>query len=181
MSETSPEVSPAPVVAAAIQVSENQETRDTANAAAEDAQIAQATAEVAGNTALAAESDAQSAAEVAVVSAEIGAEAAVSAEEAKQEAGEALSEIGQLRQELLSRFDEIRGLVAPPAEQVEPDNGVSEVTLDESDIGESGIERGGSRETPVSGNSAGDSAGEDNSGTPSPATRRAGGFKRGRR
>lgn len=181
MSEQAPEqVSPAPIVAAAVQVSENQETRDTANAAAEEAQIAQATAEVAGNTALAAEEDAQTAAEVAVVSAEIGTEAAVSAEEAKQEAGEAISEVGQLRQELFSRLDEIRGLVAPPEEPAAPANGVNEVTLDESDIGESGIESGSGKETPVSGNNSGSSA-EDNSGTSRSPSPRSRGFKRGRR
>lgn len=183
MSEEAPEtVSPAPIVAAAVQVSESQETRDTANDAIEDAAIAQTTAEVAGNTALAAEADAQTAAEVAVESAGIGVGAAISAEEAKQEAGEALSEVGQLRQDLFSRLDAIQALVAPPAElPAEPDNGVSEVTLDESDIGESGIERGGSRETPVSGDNSGNS-GADNSSSASPSpARRSAGFRRGRR
>jgi hypothetical protein len=182
MSEQAPEqVSPAPIVAAAVQVSENQETRDTANAAVEDAQIAQATAEVAGNTALEAESDAQTAAEVAVVSAGIGTEAAISAEEAKQEAGEARTEIGELRQELLSKLDGIHALLQPAEIPEQPANGVSEVTLDESDIGESGIERGSGSETPVSGNSAGSSA-EDNSGASSTATRtRSPGLRRGRR
>lgn len=180
MSEEAPEtVSPAPIVAAAVQVSENQETRDTANAAAEDAQIAQATAEVAGNTALAAEDDAQTAAEVAVVSAGIGAEAAISAEEAKQEAGQARSEIGELRQELFSKLDGIAALLQPPADPEPPANGVNEVTLDESDIGESGIESGSSKETPVSGDNSGSSA-ENNSGTPSPSARTRG-LRRGRR
>lgn len=181
MSEQAPEqVSPAPIVAAAVQVSENQETRDTANAAVEDAQIAQATAEVAGNTALAAEADAQTAAEVAVVSAGIGAEAAISAEEAKQEAGEAVSEVGQLRQDIFARLDAIQSLLQPPEEPPAPANGVSEVTLDESDIGESGIESGSRSETSVPGNTAGDS-GADNSGTASAPARRSTGFKRGRR
>lgn len=172
-----PEVSAVPVIAAAIQVSENQETRDTANAAAEDAQIAQATAEVAGDSALAAEENAETAAEVAVVSAEIGTEAAISAEEAKQEAGEALSEIGQLRQDIFAKLDGIHSLLKP-SEEPEETSGVSEVTLDESDIGESGIESGSRRETPVPGSSASGS-GENNSGT-SAATRTRG-FRRGRR
>lgn len=181
MSEQAPEtVSPAPIVAAAVQVSENQETRDTANAAAEDAQIAQATAEVAGNTALAAEDDAQTAAEVAVVSAGIGTEAAISAEEAKQEAGQARSEIDELRQELFSRLDSIQSLLAPPEPPPAADNGVNEVTLDESDIGESGIERGSGSQTPVPGDNSG-SSGEDNSGTPRSPAARSRGLKRGRR
>jgi hypothetical protein len=182
MSEQAPEeVSPAPVVAAAIQVSEAQETRDAANAAVDNAEVAQATAEMAGNTAAEAEADAQTAAEVAVVSAGIGAEAAVSAEEAKQEAGEALSEVGQLRADIFSRLDEIRNLVQPPAPEEQTTNGVNEVVLDDGDIGESGIEPEGRSSTPVSGNSAG-SSGADDSGTSATARpARTRGFKRGRR
>jgi hypothetical protein len=179
MSETSPEVSPAPVVAAAIEVSEHQETRDTANAAAEEAQIAQASAEMAGNTASEAKENAEVAAEVAVESAAMGADATIEAAEAKQEAGEALSEIGQLRQDIFSRLDHIRDLVAPPAEEQEPDNGVSEVILDDGDIGESGIESQSRSSSPVRDSGAGNSDAGD-SGTSTAPTRSARGFKRGR-
>lgn len=180
MSES--DVSPIPVVAAAVQVSESQETRDTANAAIEESAIAQATAEVAGNTALEAEEDAQTAAEVAVVSAEIGTEAAVSAEEAKQEAGQALSEVGQLREELLGRLDAIHGLLNPPQEQEPPADGVTEVELDGSDIGESGIEPERRSATSVSDSGAGSSGASDSGDTRSRTnSSRRTGLRRGRR
>jgi hypothetical protein len=169
---TDEDISVIPVVAAAVQVSEAQETRDAANEATEAATTAQAEAEVAGNTALAAEADAQTASEVAVASAGIGIEAAVSAEEAKQEAGQALSEVGQLRADLFDRLDQIQNLVKPPEPEPEPDNGVTEVTLDGTDIGESGIERGSSKETPVSG---------DNAGSTSSSNTRTRGLRRGKR
>jgi len=180
MSETAPEdVSPAPVVAAAIQVSENQETRDTANDAAATAEVAQASADVAGDTAFAAQEDAQIAAAVAVESAAIGTEAAVSAEEAKQEAGEALSEVGQLRQELFSRLDGIRDLISPPeVPETSDPNAVSEVVLDDGDIGESGIESKSSSTTPVRDSGTGNSA-EGDSGTSGSPARKPRGFKRG--
>lgn len=170
---TDEEVSPVPIVAAAVEVSEHQETRDTANEAADTAEAAIAEAEVAGNTALEAEADAQTAAEVAVASAGIGVEAALSAEEAKQDAGQALSEVGQLRADLFERLDQIQSLVAPKQEEI-PADAVTEVTLDGTDIGESGVERESSSTTPVSGNNSGDSS------TPA-STARGRGLKRGRR
>lgn len=171
------EVSPAPVIAAAVEVSEHQETRDTANAAVQDAEIAQATAAMAGEAASEASEDAAIATEVAVASAGIGAEAAVSAEEAKQEAGQALSEVGQLRQDLFSKLDEMISVLRPAEPEV-PESGVTEVILDGSDIGESGLESAERSGTPVSDNNAGSSA-PDNSGTSTGSRSR--GFKRGRR
>lgn len=164
------------------------EATETAESAQAQGVVATETAVQAGETAQAAAAISVAAGSVAIESADeanaTAGTAAVQATEAKQEATVARSEVGELRQWLSGELDSLKERLFPPEAEPGPDSGVEEITLDDTDIGESGNpgesnpESGQSGSTPVHGDSSGQSSGRGANETGT----RAGGrrFRRGR-
>lgn len=104
--------------------------------ATETAIEATETAEAAAGVALAAGSVAVETADEATA---IAGNASVQAEEASQEAQAARTETGELRDEIRGMFSRLEERLFPPEEIAdEPADGVEEISLDDSDVGESG-------------------------------------------
>jgi hypothetical protein len=178
----------------AIAAGHSAEERQIAEAS-EAAQSAEAQGTMATEAAVQANETAEAAAAISVAAGPVAVEsadeanttagvAAAQAAEAQQEAETARTEVGELREWLSGKWDSLEQRLFPPEEEsgTEPD-AVEEITLDDTDIGESGNpgesdpESGKSGSTPVHG----DNTGEPGRGA-SETGNRIGGrrFRRGR-